>query len=246
MKNLHKANVDYLIHRPFTVFEIKNFLSEEKYLELLETFPNTKNFGNSKEGNVIDPGSAYYEDHLNKNKGWNNFISLLNNQKFIDNAYKFALIPSIRARGIKAIKKWTLREKGYLLKKFFRRVTVEAHFTIQRRGEFLNLHTDAKSKLLSMIYYFADDNSNLKNAGTEFWVNKKNYLPWKNWENKHITSKDRINKFKLENEVFFKSNFEKNKLVGFIKTNNSWHSVLDHNITAGEVRRAFVINIREG
>ena len=132
-----------------------------------------------------------------------------------------------------------------MFKKFFRKVSVEAHFTIQRKGEHLHLHTDAKSKLLSMIFYFADENTNIPNSGTEFWKCNKNSNLWKNWENKHITNKDELNKFKLDNEVFFKSIFEKNKLVGFIKTDNSWHSVLDHNIQEGEVRRAFVINIRE-
>ena len=245
MKEISKKNTSFYTNEPFTVFEIKNFLADENYLELLKTFPIEKKFGNSKDGNVIDPTTEYYVDHLEKNEIWKNFILSLNNEKFISEAYMFSLLPSIKARGLRALKKWTVKEKNFLFKKFFRKVSVEAHFTIQRKREYLHLHTDAKSKLLSMIYYFADENTNIQNSGTEFWKNIKNPNLWKNWENKHIVDKNELDKFKLDNKVFFKSIFEKNKLVGFIKSENSWHSVLDHNIEEGEVRRAFVINIRE-
>ena len=42
-------------------------------------------------------------------------------------------------------------------------------------------HTDVPSKLMSMIYYFADDDWNNEMGGdTVFWKNKKNPKKWQN------------------------------------------------------------------
>ena len=245
MKNLHKKNVDYLIQQPFTIFEIKNFLPEDIYLTLYKNFPEDHSFGKSKEGNVISPKDPFYEEHINKNPVWKIFIEELNSEQFINNAFKFALIPSLKSRGIKALKKWTKKKFLFPFSKFFRKIDVEIHFTIQRMGEHLSPHTDAPTKLLSMIFYFPDENIDPVNSGTEFWISKKNHDLWKNWENKHINSEDELGKFKEDNEIFYKSMFEKNKLVGFVKNNVSWHSVLNNNNRGDQLRKALVINIRE-
>ena len=43
---------------------------------------------------------------------------------------------------------------------------------------------------------------------------------------------------------FFSKVYLKNKLVGFIKNDISWHSVINFYNNTDEIRKAFVINIR--
>tara|TARA_B100001057_G_scaffold500955_1_gene619202 strand:+ start:40445 stop:41185 length:741 start_codon:yes stop_codon:yes gene_type:complete len=244
MRSITKKNTTYYTNSPFTVFEIDNFLEENEYYNLLKTFPKEDLFGNSTEGNAIDPDNPIYLEHLGKYPVWKNFIDKLNSQRFINTAYFFSLIPNIKSRGLKAFKKWTQEDIKFPLNKLLKRVSVEAHFTILRKNEHLNPHTDATSKLLSMIFYFAEDKTKLSKNGTEFWKNVKNFDYWKNWNNRHIVDNKELEKFKKENEIFFKSTFEKNKLVGFIKNDISWHSVTNFYNNTDEIRKAFVINIR--
>ena len=244
MKDINQKNTTYYTNNPFTVFEIDNFLNDKEYLDLLKSFPNENLFGASKEGNAINPDNPVYSKHLKKYPEWKIFIDKLNSDKFINSAYLFSLKANIKSRGLRALRKWTTKNFIFPLNKIFKRVSVEAHFTVLRKGEYLNPHTDATSKLLSMIFYFAEDNTKLSENGTEFWKNIKNLNNWRNWNNEHIVSEEEIKKFKIENEIFFKSKFKKNKLVGFVKNDVSWHSVMNFYNDTNEVRKAFVINIR--
>ena len=44
------------------------------------------------------------------------------------------------------------------------------------------------------------------------------------WKSKYLEKGD-IDEFYKNYEVFYKSKFEENKLIGFIKNNRSWHDV---------------------
>ena len=169
------------------------------------------------------------------------FFDELNSKNFIESAYRFSLVSNIKSRGLKALKWWTTSNNKSNF--FYREVKVEIYFTLLEKENFLTPHTDAQSKLISTILYFDDDLNPLPMAGTEFWKNISNEKYWKNWENKHL-KKNEIEKFKKENKIFYKSKFEKNKLVGFIKSAYSWHSILDPNIKNYQTRKALVINIR--
>ena len=75
------------------------------------------------------------------------------------------------------------------------------------------------------MLYFPDESSDLsldeqKKFGTNFWSSE-----YKNFFNKHINDSDRIEDFKKNNKVIYKSNFEKYHLYGFIRNPYSWHSV---------------------
>jgi len=244
MKYINKKNTSFLTNKPFTIFEVKNFLSEDFYLKLYNSFPEQKYFGKSSHGNVIDTDNLYFKQHLQKFSVWVDFFKFLNSKKFINSAYTFALIPNLKSRGLRALKKWTIRNLFFPLNKFYRSVKVETYFTIQRKNEHLRPHTDAPSKLLSMIFYFPDINSDVDNMGTEFWKVNKNKTLWKNWKNSHLPD-DQLKNFKNDNELFFRSKFEKNKLVGFVKNDISWHSVLNNSNADNQIRKALVINIRE-
>lgn len=244
MKLISKKNLSFLIKKPFIVFEINNFLDSRRYEELFKNFPSEDMFNNfSDQGSVIEPSDKIFNNQIITKRIWKDFFDELNSKNFIESAYRFSLISNIKSRGFKAFKRWTTSNNKSNL--FYRQVKVEIYFTLLKKGNFLTPHTDAQSKLMSTILYFDDDLNFLSEAGTEFWKNKSNEKYWKNWENKHLRDKMEIEKFKNENEIFHKSKFEKNKLVGFIKTAYSWHSLLNPNIQNSIHRKALVINIRE-
>ena len=90
MKLINKKNTTYYTDSPFTVFEIDNFLEEKEYNNLLKTFPKENLFGNSTEGNAIDPDNPIYLEHLNNYPVWKNFIDKLHSPKFLEMAYFFS------------------------------------------------------------------------------------------------------------------------------------------------------------
>ena len=66
----------------------------------------------------------------------------------------------------------------------------------------------------------------LKKEGgnTIFWKNIKNQVKWNNWENRHIRI-DEYEDFKSDHIAFHEAKYSQNKLVGFVKSDISWHSV---------------------
>lgn len=243
MKLISEKNLSFLVEKPFIVFEINDFLDSKRYEELLKNFPSKDMFSNfSDQGSVIEPSDEIFKNQIITKRIWKDFFDELNSKYFIESAYRFSLISNIKSRGLKALKWWTTSNSKSNF--FYREVKVEIYFTLLEKGNFLTPHTDAQSKLISTILYFDDDLNPLPMAGTEFWKNESNGKYWKNWENKHLKDKMEIEKFKSENKIFHKSKFEKNKLVGFVKSAYSWHSILDPNIENYQTRKALVINIR--
>ena len=75
------------------------------------------------------------------------------------------------------------------------------------------------------MIYFPMDEKNFLDLGTNFYSQKENsYKNMDIWESKYLENKN-INEFYENYEIFYKSKFEENKLVGFIKNNKSWHDV---------------------
>jgi hypothetical protein len=53
---------------------------------------------------------------------------------------------------------------------------------------------------------------------------------------------DPMRQFLEKHETFYTSEFAPNKLVGFIKTSNSWHGVRHLDLPANATRRSLNIN----
>jgi len=245
MKNLSKKNCSVLIKQPFTVFEIKNFLPKERFEELKNNYPTEKYFDDNEKlynRRTLSNSDKKFSNYLSSNSCWKEFITDLESQEFIENAYYFSLIPNIKVRGISALRKWTIKERN-LITKIFRKVKWSFSFAIQKSNEKIFPHTDARSKFISMIYYLSDDNDKA-NCGTEFWRIKKNKLKWKNWNNIHIKNDIELKDFREDCEIFHKCEYEPNKLVGFIKSDISWHSVMDIGIKNTKLRKTFNLFIR--
>lgn len=241
-------NAIFYKNEDYTIFEIKNFLPLDIYKKLYSTFPGQEFFKEeytSKDKQSLSHENQNFNDFVNQNPIWKEFLNSINSQDFIDSAFKKSLIPNFRSRGLKSLKIWKLnKEKKSLLNIFTRKVKVSFHFSRIYDERRIAPHTDASTKFLSFIYYFKDDDWHESEGGnTIFWKTIKNKEKWNNWSNKHM-SDDTMNSFCLDNLKWKESKFEANKLVGFIKSSRSWHSVEKIKPKNGHVRKVLNFFIR--
>lgn len=119
------------------------------------------------------------------------------------------------------------------------------HSSIKQNG-FIPPHTDSGKKRLSLVYYLPATNIELSedmksSLGTVFWRPKSSAVdPIRRFDCDLLISKER-DSFYADYEPFHISKYEPNKFAGFIKSDNSWHTVNKFNFPYD--RRAIVINI---
>ena len=109
-----------------------------------------------------------------------------------------------------------------------------------KNGDFIPPHNDTESKIISLMIYFPDKSQNIEEKlGTNFFrCNNNNLDKWKGDMMNDTESKKFYNNY----EVFYESKFERNKIVGFLKSKNSWHDVSKIN-TSTNLRKSLNINL---
>jgi hypothetical protein len=96
-----------------------------------------------------------------------------------------------------------------------------------------------------MIIYFPP--SGWKDAykgGTSFYKSKSSSLKkkWSNFSNRTLSSDNEINNFYKDHRCFFHSDYKRNRLVGFLKSQNFHHSVPTIKSKKNIFRTSFNIN----
>ena len=203
---------------------------------------------------AFQTNSKIYHENLNENKYFSKFHDLVMSKSFFDFFYfklYFNFLKS-RVRYPKhIIKLLRIPKRVENLKKtsslynwsIYNKVKTEIQYSYIMNGGEIVPHTDSGEKLLSLMLYFPDyenDKSEKKfwekNYGTQFWKsNKQNFL------NKHQIKNNSII-FKKNSVKLFKTEFKSNNLYGFIKNENSWHSVEPINVNENYVRKSVNIN----
>ena len=238
---------DFNVNTPCALFVIKNFLNENEYQLLYKKFPGKEYFENKKKNvakETFSSNSENFVKFLQENSSWKEFYMNINSENFVRKAYFESLISNIKSRGLGALRIWSLRKRKSISRFFFREVQIKMNFSRIYESKKIFPHTDVPSKLMSMIYYFADDDWNNEMGGdTVFWKNKKNPKKWQNWENVHI-NENTLQNFLNDNEIFYVTKFEPNKLVCFFKNKYSWHSVDQINLKNDKIRKVLNIFIR--
>lgn len=233
------SQYDKYLRKPFSIFEKKNFLDNKFYFDLKKSFPSNKYFiRKSNEGKKLsfDNRDHIFFDFLDQNDCWKEFYSQVNNKIFVK--YFFELIKEdlneINER--MNIKKVYFNEKysenffNRLLRKIIRlnytNIRLGFQFSKIKMGCYIPPHCDVSNKLLSLMLYFPDDSSTkIDKLGTNFFkIINKNKKNFDNWDSK-LMSDDEAQIFFENYEKFYTSNFDNNKLVGFIKNDKSWHGV---------------------
>ena len=124
----------------------------------------------------------------------------------------------------------------------------EIEYSSIAKGGFIPPHTDYKSKRLSFVLYVPNTNTSSteemrKAMGTKFWRVKKQAGNSMDRFHCNLLDGQELELFYDNYECFHASEYKENLMVGFIKSDNSWHSVESFNFEYD--RRALVINVFE-
>ncbi len=251
--------IKILQKKPFYIFVIENFLSDEEYKVLDNNFPNegveniTPVVGNKKSFDARDDLFKSFDARKNLSIGILKkkfdeefFVYLLKKLKkgiFFSRSSKFSIYNLKNLISLIRKPKLVLKEtKKNLIQKFlYSHFQRNIEFSYMYKGSFIHPHTDMKSKLLSLMLYFPSKKLENMKIGTTFYNSKI-----KNFDNKSMKL------FNKENESSFIENFDetitfpfkKKNLYCFIKSDVSWHSVKKLDIPEDEVRRSINVNLK--
>lgn len=238
------SEFDELILEPFCIFEKKNFLDNKTYNDLRNNFPNEKLFEgfheNGKKIFLNNRQNRFFE-FLKTNQIWSQFYNTVNNKTFINFMFKLIDNELKKIENRKKIKKYFFHQtfKNSLQERFLRKILkfinyenirIGFEFSIIKKNCYIPPHCDTENKLLSLMIYFPPENKEenfdgIENFGTNFYkINKNSDTNFDKWESKYLDNKDTTN-FHNNYSIFYKSKFEENKLIGFIKNHKSWHDV---------------------
>ena len=219
---ISNKEITLLNKKPFPYFCWDNFLPEKIYNELYNSWPSDDYYDVSTYGgkqgfqkNQKDKVNIFFD----KNEKWKKLISLFDSQNFIDDVEKFIKPLQYNHRPIVASRKWKLKNRisSFKDKIFSSEVAIDWELSRYNKNNFLDPHTDRMTKYVSLLLYFPDPNWKDEYGGGTIMYKPKNKLYNKNWSNNYIPLEymNIINNF----------TYKKNRLVGFIKTANSWHGV---------------------
>jgi hypothetical protein len=260
-QDLTKDKLGLAIHDPFFIFEFRNIFDPKTYDELNAHFPQKSVFP----ATWVDRGG---KSHMNSNMPefsgftksepvWTKLYDRFTDPAVVQKFYELAhCVPSERPKS--ETRPWQLdaraKPSGFMRRPRMKlrrwlsglsgntpvRLTFE--FSYLEAGCYLPPHTDVTGKLISLMLYFPDDGVKYPStAGTEFYRGRNNTKAESGWTT-GMMDKESSRKFFEKHETFYTSEFGPNKLVGFIKTSDSWHGVHHLELPPNASRRSLNIN----
>ena len=250
----NNIKIEFIQKRPFCIFKINNFYTDEGFNKLQENFPKIEYINNN---NITEYNNKYYfnseSNFYKKLIIQNKVISELHENIFDKNLMKkiynslFSNLVYARKKDLKIFFRLfkipyfslSLNNKKKFTNIFFNKVRPIIEFSYINNNGCVVPHTDNRNKLISMLTYFPDDsNNNLLNTdlGTKFWLSKI-----KNYENTHYKN-EKEKQFIEESKLVYETPFDKKNLYGFIKNSHSWHSVSKINIPDNTSRKSINIS----
>lgn len=226
-------------NNPFTIFEKKNIFSEEIYNQLYNEFPN-ENYFESKHSlglkKYFNNKSKNFYDFINSSDVWLNFYNYLNSESFTCSIFNLCQNDLLLIGERKKIRNISFQKEIHnnVISRVLRRlkkslgtyeIRIGFEFSILKNGAFIPPHNDTENKLISLMFYFPGENQNeKKELGTNFYKIKAGYEEMNLWKGDMLDSEKSKDFFK-SHKVFHNSKFERNKIVGFLKSKFSWHDV---------------------
>jgi hypothetical protein len=210
----------------FCFFEISDFLDEANYSDLSLTYPDPTLFSPHNDfAKSLIGESDNFSKFIEENEEWKVLIEKFNTKVFVEDLIKLF--------GLKYVYFLENSWKKYI--PMFKKVKLSFCFNISEEGGFSLPHTDSSRKLLSMVLFFVDSTWSKKNGGQVTLYKPKDAIYENNWRNK------RIDKEHLE--VIKTIIPSPNKIYGFKKTKNSYHSVEPIRVIDSLCRKVLMINL---
>lgn len=258
ISKVSKDNFSLFIEQPFPVFEIESFLNIQDFERLNDEFPNKTIFPKAhSRGNksYLDNQRREFFKFLSRSTTWRDFYGLFHRPDVVTQFYQLAnSFPSERPereqqpwkiiRNPRRPRKRRPSKVHNVLGRMmgYTPVSLGFEFSYLDKGCFIPPHTDHVTKLLSLMIYFPDVGIDYgSNAGTDFFKGRDSREAWREWR-VPMLDELRAAEFYREHETFHSSLFTGNKLVGFLKTSDSWHGLQALKIPDGATRRSLNIN----
>lgn len=255
MFNFNK--IQYLSRGEFDIFKIDNFISKNIFEKIRSNLPDLKLSDVDKKYIInkkigLQPFDGLYEKIILSNtvlkELHDEFFNIFFLKK-IKNLFKKEIVRS-RLNDINYLSKLLIRKDKFLIKNkhknllekiLFNHIYPSIQYSFMYNGSKIVPHTDSKSKLISLMLYFPDDNIKYEDRitlGTTFYDSSK-----KNMNNKHLENPEDEIKFKKESKKILTLPFEGCNLYGFIRTSKSWHTVETIKRDEEFIRKSININL---
>ena len=265
LDKLEPPDFSFMTRHPFGIFEIPKVLREEDHAALNQEFPAPDCFGAS-----YDNGNKSYLDNtmpgffsfLETSPCWSQLYRQFADPVLTERLYTLSRhFPSPRATH--ETLPWTLiidparpnptrdaaakdpdiQEKSRRAREQGRTaVRIAFEFSRLQNGGFVAPHTDVPPKLISLMLYFPDDGIAYgPDAGTVFYAGRGERPAGPAWE-VFMLEPEPASRFFAGHEVFHRAPFVANRLIGFVKSDISWHGLEPVKLPPGAARRSVNIN----
>jgi 2OG-Fe(II) oxygenase superfamily len=229
-----------ITYDPFCLFQVSDYLPQETYQALLESFPEEKWFVERIDGDKYRLNSSHrrevFREFCNEYPRWVEFFNFLESQAFLRDLYLLSRRGLFKSRGLLGSRQWRVVTAGGLLEATLKQpVTMQFEFSRLERGSFVPPHTDHPRKLVSLILYFRDPKWQDSYGGSTEFYRPKNRRLENNWDNRTVTFDDLV--------PFYRAPFVPNQLVVFLKSKNSYHGVTPITCPEGMSRNSLNINV---
>lgn len=240
---------------PFTLFSIENFLNLESIVELSREFPLEKHFPKktSLGKSYMDSRDFEFRDFIASHPIWSNLTNMVNKQTFLNH-----LLDKLRgAPELDFLKNYpspVLHQDFYSItnkgKEEFHDelgMRFSFEFSSMLNGAYLPPHTDSTSKLLSILIYLPEAGksleyySELSRLRTNFFISK-NKSTRKSWDSMQLADSE-LREFYSNHNLLYSPEFVLGNIVGFLKSDLSWHSVEAILCSRPLIRNSFNISL---
>jgi hypothetical protein len=221
---------------PFFRGYFDDFLPPAEYRRMAQAFPGPDYFihKQGKYGKTVFKSGSAFSDFVSENPQWQDFFGLFASRKFIADMRACLSDGIAKARPDIADKKWAIVDSPLQATNGDYPVKMTVEFSRLYNGDYLEPHTDNPDKIISLLFYFADDEWKQEyGGGTDFYAPKFNRLN-NNWENRYMN-------YGAMRRVW-SPGYVANRLAVFVKDRNSWHGISPLKIPQGVSRKALLVN----
>jgi len=237
---MFNTKIDF-ISKKKKIFRINNFLDSKIINQIYKSFPEIdknqltldKNFGkyHIKNDQIEDNNELKDFKNIIFSKLFFNFFT----EKFF---FTNAFFQKNLLRTIKYLRKpVSYDEKKYLPNFLFSKLKVSYQFSFIKNMGGIKPHVDAQTKYLSLMLYLPDKKYNDYEYGTTFWDSDI-----QSYTGAHIENVNEASNFKKNAKILYKTPFVSNVLWGFVRNNQSWHSVEPIFVNDNYIRKSININ----
>ncbi len=240
---------DLFLHDPIAIFEVENFLPPRLYAGLARTFPEAAQFGRRYERGgklFFNQGHPEFRQFVGRYPAWYALYAWFASAETLAQL-KRLVDPYLLHRPEEERRRWVYPAPPGPAERSSDAdatpVRPGFEFSALTTGDSIPPHTDLPKKLLSLMVYFPDpDLVALEGCGTSFYRAKPGGKTRVDWDPKMMSEAESA-EFLAGHEPYFRSAFTPNKLVGFLKSEVSWHAVPPLDLPPGRARKSINLNI---